>query len=99
MDTIVSIKEALSNSERPVAKALHKTENGSSICIGFKKGMELKEHKTNKPTTLLVLYGSINYREGDDVSTFSQFDEYEIPVSVFHAVEAREDSMIMLLQG
>ena len=56
---ITSILEELESATNPVAKPLHKSENGKAICIGFKKGMLLKEHKAHLPTTLVVLKGNI----------------------------------------
>ena len=99
MNTINDIKEELYDSDRPIARAIHKTVNSSSICVGFKKGMRLKEHKTHKPTTLLVLYGAISYEQGTDSKTCKQYDQHEIPISILHAVTALEDSMIVLMMG
>lgn len=96
---ISSIQKEVGSSSHPVAKAVHKTLNAKAICIGFTKGMELKEHKAHMPTTLLVLNGSINYKEGEKELNLNQFQEYEIPVEVSHAVYALEDSLILLIQG
>ncbi|MEQ9405619.1 MAG: hypothetical protein RIM99_18665 [Cyclobacteriaceae bacterium] len=97
--TIPTILEELSTSEKPVAKVLHKSDSSRTVCIGFNKGMQLKEHKTTKPTTLLVLNGSIEYTEGEEVYNLSKYDQYEIPPNVVHAVNALEDSLIMLMHG
>lgn len=98
-EVIKRIKNELMDSDRPIAKAIHKTDCGSAICIGFNSGMSLKEHMTRKPTTLLVLYGSVTYSENGKILELNQFDQHEIPVSVLHAVHVQEDSMILLIQG
>lgn len=95
---ITAILEELNSSERPVAKAIHRSSNGKCIGIGMKAGMEIKEHKAHIPTTLLVLYGSIRYLEGNDQKVISTHDQHAIPVDVLHAVEALEDSLILLIQ-
>lgn len=99
MEVIRSIKSELIDSNRPIAKAIHKTDCGSSMCIGFNREMKLNEHVTHKPTTLLVLYGSIIYSEKAKTLQLDQLDQYKIPISMPHTVEAREDSMILLMQG
>ena len=96
---IKSILEELKSSTRPVVKTLHKTMLSKVICIGLSKGMELREHKAHQPTRLIVIDGQIEFKENGEIRVFSKFDEYDIPVEVTHAVDALEDSVILLLQG
>ncbi|MEO9803959.1 MAG: hypothetical protein ABJF04_11950 [Reichenbachiella sp.] len=94
-----SILEELKTSNRPVAKALHKTSQSKTICIGFNKGMMLKDHKAHRPTVLVVIAGEIRYTEEENSQVLSRLDEFNIPVEVTHRVEALEDSLVLLLQG
>lgn len=96
---VEEILNELETVNRPVAKAIHKSSDSKSICIGFKAGMRLKEHKTNRPTTLLVLSGKIDYWENDEMTSLSQYDQHQIPVDIMHSVDAEEDSLILLMQG
>lgn len=96
---IKSIIEELKTSNLPVAKALYKTADSKTLCIGFNKNMELKEHKTNAPTKLVVIEGEIEYIEGEKKYALSKFSEYDIPLKVVHKVIALQDSIILLLQG
>ena len=95
---ISSILEELESATHPVAKPLHKSENGRALCIGFKKGMLLKEHKAHMPTTLVVLNGNVVFAIEGKEHNLSTYDEFIIPVEITHAVSALEDSLILLIQ-
>lgn len=95
---IDDILNELRASDNPVAKAIHKSASGKCIGIGMKAGMEIKTHKANVPTTLLVIKGSIRYIEGEKTSMLSTYEQYAIPVGVLHAVEAIEDGLFLLIQ-
>jgi quercetin dioxygenase-like cupin family protein len=96
---IKDLLKQLNESANPVAKVLHKTEHSKVLVIGFKKGMLLKEHKTQLPSKLTILSGSVVYKENDKIKELSQYDEVEIPVNIIHSVEAKEDSLCLLTQG
>ena len=96
------IKDALKELEtkdHPIAKALCKKDQFKILVLAFKKDMELKEHKANVPTKLVVLKGKVIYKSEATVQVLSCYDEFEIPINVLHAVLAKEDSLCMLIQG
>ena len=96
------LKEIAEHTEiatHPVARALHKGEHFKVLAIGFKKGMELKEHQAQLPSKLFVLKGEVIYRQNEVSTTLSELDEIEIPVHVLHSVEALADSLCLLTQG
>lgn len=95
---IDDILKELWASDKPVAKAIHKSDKGKCIGIGMKAGMEIKTHKANVPTTLLVIKGSIKYIEGDKMRILSTYEQYAIPVGELHAVEAIEEGLFLLIQ-
>ncbi len=97
-DMIHDIINELESADRPIAKAIHKSPQGKCIGIGLKAGMEIKEHKANVPTTLLVIQGSITYIEGDQSTNLSAFEQYAIPVNVPHAVTSAKGALILLMQ-
>lgn len=89
----------LETANHPVVKALHKGEQFKTIAIGFKKGMILKEHKTNLPAKLFVIQGKVIYKQGEVFTLLNAYDEIEIPTNILHSVEATEDSLCLLTQG
>jgi quercetin dioxygenase-like cupin family protein len=91
--------EELQNSNRPVAKIIHSDANCNTLVLVFKKGMTLKEHKTSVPTTLLVMNGEIEYSTGNEAITLNKYGQLGIPVGLLHAVEAKQDSVCLLIQG
>ena len=89
----------LENASGPVAKRLQYGGHGSRVIVlGLKKGMVLKEHKTNTPTKLVVIDGSVIYRKTEAWVVMNKFDEMDIPVNGPHSVEALEDSICFLIQ-
>jgi quercetin dioxygenase-like cupin family protein len=96
------IKEILAELEtknHPVAKALYKTDAFKVLAIAFKKGMVLKEHKAHLPSKLIVMEGSVMYKNKDVERFLHKYDEHVIPTDETHFVEAIEDSLCMLIQG
>jgi quercetin dioxygenase-like cupin family protein len=96
------IKEILAELEtknHPVAKALYKTDAFKVLAIAFKKGMVLKEHKASLPSKLIVMEGSIMYKNKDIERFLHKYDEHVIPADETHFVEAIEDSLCILIQG
>jgi quercetin dioxygenase-like cupin family protein len=89
----------LKSSSYPVAKILQKSEHHKVLIIGFKKGMILKEHKTNFPSKLIVLNGALFYKQNKLHKHLLQYDETDIPVNCLHSVECIEDAICLLAQG
>jgi len=83
----------------PVVKILQRSDNIKVIVLGLKKGMILKEHKTGITTKLVIVEGSVIYKEGNASVTINKFEDIDIPVNVLHSVEAVEDSICFLIQG
>lgn len=96
---IEEIAAQLETAVNPVIKILRKGEGFKVIVIGLKKGIVLKEHQTPIIAKLVVIKGSVIYRESDREIKLNQFQDLEIPVNVKHAVEAEENSICFLIQG
>jgi len=96
---VKEVKSELKDATAPIIKVLQKSEHVKVIVLGFKKGMGLKEHKTNAATKLVVIEGSVNYIEGGASVIIDSFEDMDIPVNTPHAVEALEDSICFLIQG
>ncbi len=97
--TIKDVKEKLKTSINPVAKVLHHGEGFKVLIIGFSNAMILKEHKTQIPSKLTVLEGSVLYKQADTIVKLNQYDEQVIPIDKIHSVEALADSLCLLTQG
>lgn len=93
------ILEKLENAVNPVVQVVQNTSCSKVIVIAFKKGMVLKEHKTDVPAKLLVIKGNVIYKEEDRHEALFLYDEKNIPVTILHSVEAIEDSLCLLFKG
>jgi quercetin dioxygenase-like cupin family protein len=93
------IIEELSTAKHPIAKALHKGQHFRVLGIGFKKRMILKEHQTQLPSKLFILNGEVIYKEGENCTILSIYQEIEIPINTLHSIEAIQDSICLLTQG
>lgn len=91
--------EDLKKSDHPLARIIHHDKGCKTVALVFKKGMTLKEHKTNEPSTLLVLDGEIHYRAGDEEIILRKYNQTGIAPGVLHEVTASEDSVCLLIQG
>lgn len=87
----------LENANAPVIKVLQAHAAGKTLVIGFKSGMTLKEHRTAVPAKLLVIDGSVTYKQEGVSVTLSKYANLEIPVDILHSIEAQEDSICLLL--
>lgn len=92
------IFKKLENAENPVVQVVQKTNCSKVIAIAFKKGMILKEHKTDVPAKLLLIKGSVIYKEPILKAELFLYDEIEIPVDILHSVEAVEDSLCLVFK-
>lgn len=97
--TLEEITTEVENSGTPVAKILRKGEKFHVLAIGFKKGMLLPEHKSDIPARLVVIKGEVVYNTHNNSTILGLYREYEIPVGEFHWVEAKEDSLILVIKG
>ena len=96
------IKQVLARLEEagsPVVQVLQQQSAGKVLVLGFKKGMVLKEHQTQIQAKLVVVNGSVVYKEGDKSVTLSKCSDLDIPIKVMHSVEALDDSVCLLILG
>lgn len=98
-NTINDILNQLPSSVKPITKVLKKGNDSKTIVLGLKEGITLKEHKTNTPTTLLVIMGNVVYKEKYREINLKKFESLEIPTDVIHSVDSLEDSICLLIQG
>jgi len=96
---IQEIITQLETATHPVAKILQKGENFKILAIGFKENMILKNHKTPYNSKLVVINGSVKYKQGDKEILANQFDEIDIPTNEIHNVIAISNSICLLIQS
>jgi len=98
MDTLHQLRRERIKSELPVVKVVDKGNDFKMVGIALAKSVELKDHKTNLASKLIVIEGSVEYKENARSFTLHQFDEIDIPVNELHALVAKEDSLCLLIQ-
>lgn len=96
---ITAALEELEKANHPIAKIIHKDANCKTLVLAFKKGMTLKEHKANLPTTLLCIDGEVEYKTEHENITLSKYNQTGIPIGLLHEVEAKQDSVCLLIQA
>ncbi|WP_374950113.1 hypothetical protein [Mucilaginibacter sp.] len=96
---IKNIVAQLEAAIRPVSKIVKTGDSFKSLAIGLKKGMVWRDHKAAMPTRLLVIKGHVAYRQDDQLTELDLFSDMDIPVDIIHSLEAREDSICVLIQG
>jgi len=90
----------LSEKAGPVFRPLFKAQNGRLTAIRLLKGEVIKEHKSPVPAMLLVLEGTVVYKQlVDGLEHALSAKEYtEIPPDVIHQVTAETDAYCILIQ-
>ncbi len=96
---IQEIKKLLETSANSVARIMYNKDHFRVLCIGFKKGMILKDHKTPYDSKLLVIDGNVLYNQQQLEHHLSLYDEIIIPTNEIHNVVALEDSICLLIQS
>lgn len=83
----------------PVTAVLHKNESSRVVVLGLKEGVKLKEHKTDIPAKITVLFGKVDFTLPEGNHLLQQYDTLEIPLNIMHSVIAHEDSLCIITKG
>ncbi len=97
--SIHTLLSELETASRPVVQVIQAGKHHKVLAIGFRKDMTLREHQTLLPAKLLVIQGTVTYREGPHEYPLNQYDEKDIPVRTIHSVSANTDALCILIQG
>lgn len=97
--TISNIKKLLASSTHPIARVLFAKEGFKVLAIEFLKDMILKDHKTPYESKLVVIQGSVVYKQDELETILLQYEEYIIASNELHSVRALEDSICLLIQA
>lgn len=94
---IASLKNDLNfNNEKVSISVLMETETSKEIRILFKKGQEMKEHKTKFPITVEVHEGEINFGVNGEEINLEAGDLIYLDPNVPHNLYAKHDSIVRL---
>ena len=95
---IHDILTKLETAENPVAQVIQKNDCGKTMVIAFKKGMVLKEHKTDISARLIVIKGEVIFKINETEEVLKLYDEKIIPINELHSVVANEESLCLLFK-
>lgn len=98
MNVLHQLRKERINSKLPIVKVVDKGEKFKMVGIALANGTELSDHKTSLASKLIVIEGSIEYKESNRNFTLHHFDDVEIPENEIHALVAKEDSLCLLIQ-
>ena len=90
-------KEIIFNSEKPCTLPISKTETTNIFAVGLIKEQILAKHKTQWPTLLIVLRGTISFRINSETIILSALDTYQIPIDTEHDVTGIDVENIFLI--
>ena len=91
------IEELSFNEDRSTSKAIRRSDGINYIAFGLLHGQRLSNHKTPIPTTLTMMMGCVDFVIEDDVIRLEQFDTYDIPVGIQHAVVGVDEKSVFTL--
>jgi len=90
-------KDIIFNVEKPCVLPIRKTETTNIFAVGLVKNQILQKHKTQWPTLLIVLRGSILFRMNSETITLNVMDTYQIPTDIEHDVTGTDIENIFLI--
>ena len=93
-----NIMAQLGEATQPVSKIIKYSTTFKTLAVGLKKGVIWRDHKAAMPTKLLVVEGSVIYRQEEKVVELGKLDDMDIPVDIIHSLEATDDSLCILIQ-
>ncbi|MDY8138440.1 cupin [Aquimarina sp. 2201CG5-10] len=82
--------------KNPVIKKIMETEVSKEIRIVFRKGQEMKSHKTIFPITVEIFDGEIGFGVKDITYVLKKGDLISLDSNVVHNLIATEDSIVRL---
>ncbi len=81
---------------RPTIKVLFESETGKEICICFKEGQVMKEHRTPFPIVVEVFEGTIEFGVKGEVYNLNRGSLLSLEGGVPHDLKALETSTVRL---
>ncbi|MBD77348.1 MAG: hypothetical protein CL840_00240 [Crocinitomicaceae bacterium] len=74
-------------------------ESGNVLLISLEKGSELKEHKSNTDASILILEGEVIFKINGTNYTLVSHDLYSFKKDNIHAIEAIQNSKLILIKS
>ncbi|KGO10466.1 cupin domain-containing protein [Elizabethkingia bruuniana] len=80
----------------PIVNVLINTPNHKEIRIVFRKGQEMKEHKTPYPIVVSVIEGSIDFGVSTERFILKNGMMIALEANILHNLKAQQDSIVRL---
>ncbi|TSE05779.1 MULTISPECIES: cupin domain-containing protein [Aquimarina] len=90
------LKDVTYGEKKPILTKLIENDATKEIRIVFKKGQEMKEHKTKFPITVEVFEGEIGFGANNITYVLKRGDIISLDPNVSHNLIAAENSIIRL---
>ncbi len=97
--TIESVLSKMKTATGPVTKTLHKSASSRVVVLGLNSDVVFPDHVTKVPAKLIVLKGSVVYRDAAGNTPLFQYDELNVPLNKVHSVRAIRPSLCLLTMG
>ncbi|NJC26970.1 cupin domain-containing protein [Neolewinella antarctica] len=97
--SISSVMLRMKTARGLVTEIMHKTDHSKVIVIGLNADVMMRDHVSRVPAKLLVLSGSVMYRDADKSVPLFQYDELTIPIDVLHSLRGIRRGVCLLLMG
>lgn len=85
--------------KKPITRVVEQGRDFKMLGIALSKGVNLKEHMTKIASKLVIVEGTVLYREDAKAAMLDVFEEFQIPINKMHSLYALEDSLCLLIQS
>lgn len=85
------------NTDQPFVLVIRNSDASNLFAVGLTQNQVLPKHKTQLPTLLIVLCGSVLFRIQSQEIRLSTFDTYQIPIDVAHEVVGIDEENVFLI--
>ena len=92
--------KSLKELHSPITFLIDKNNHFKLIALGFKNGTVLPNHSTARESKLIVVKGTVFYKENNQEAVrLNELSYFEIPLHTVHQLQGTEDSICLLLQS
>lgn len=96
MERASILENLIYGDNKPSITVLLNTISSKEIRITFRKGQEMKEHKSNYPIVVEVVDGKIDFGINGERHLLSKGELVALEPSILHNLIAEEDSIVRL---
>ncbi|SMC62975.1 cupin domain-containing protein [Moheibacter sediminis] len=96
METASFYENLIYREDKPVLNVILQTTVSKEVRITFKKGQEMKEHKSSYPIVLQVIEGSVDFGIPSERKTLEKGMLISLEPDILHDLKALEMSIVRL---